>query len=105
MFYSENEKVLKNAIAKNKIVIDGIFFTKDLQNEPGSSLRPFELADKIKDSLKATSLKITVFDEKEIQKRNMGGLLAVGKGSSAKPRFIVIEYKPKTKISKMAIRK
>lgn len=99
VFYSENEKVLKNAIAKNKIVIDGIFFTKDLQNEPGSSLRPFELADRIRDSLKATSLKITVFDEKEIQKRNMGGLLAVGKGSSAKPRFIVIEYKPKTKTS------
>lgn len=29
----------------------------------------------------------------------MGGLLAVGQGSSAKPRFIVIEYKPKGKIS------
>lgn len=27
----------------------------------------------------------------------MGGLLAVGQGSNAKPRFIFIEYKPKQK--------
>jgi len=27
----------------------------------------------------------------------MGGLIAVGKGSDAKPRFIIIEYKPKNK--------
>ena len=40
-------------------------------------------------------MKVTVFDEKEIKKRNMGGLIAVGQGSDAKPRFIVIEYKPK----------
>jgi leucyl aminopeptidase len=97
VFYSENEKLLKSAMVKNKMVIDGIVFTKDLQNEPGSSLRPFELADRIKETLKAASLRVTIFDEKEIQKRNMGSLLAVGKGSSAKPRFIIIEYKPKLK--------
>jgi leucyl aminopeptidase len=39
-----------------------------------------------------------VFDEKEIKKRNMGGLLAVGNGSNAKPRFIIIEHKPKGKV-------
>lgn len=95
--HAENEKSLKSAIKKNKLIMEGIFFTKDLQNEPGSSLRPFELADRIKETLTKSGLKVTVFDEKEIQKRNMGGLLAVGKGSSAKPRFIVIEYKPKSK--------
>lgn len=97
IIYAENEKLVKSAIAKNKIVMEGIYFTKDLQNEPGSSLRPFELADKIKETLSKSGLKITVFDEKEIKKRNMGGLMAVGQGSSAKPRFIIIEYKPKSK--------
>ena len=94
--YVEDQKVLKTAIEKNKILIEGVFFTRDLQNEPASSLRPFELADRIKEKFDKSGLKVTVFDEKEIQKRNMGGLLAVGKGSSAKPRFITIEYKPKT---------
>ena len=97
--YADDEKVLKSAINKNNSVIDGIFFTKDLQNEPPSALRPFELADRIKENLSKHGMKVTVFDEKEIKKRNMGGLLAVGQGSNAKPRFIVIEYKPKNKKS------
>ena len=95
--YTENQKALKSAIAKNKILTEGVFFTRDLQNEPASSLRPFELAERIKEKFDKSGLKVTVFDEKEIKKRNMGGLLAVGKGSSAKPRFIIIEYKSKLK--------
>jgi len=98
ILYAENNRQLKSAIMKNKLLMDGMFFTKDLQNEPGSSLRPFELADRIKETLTKSGLKVTVFDEKEIKKRNMGGLLAVGQGSSAKPRFIMIEYKSKTKL-------
>jgi len=97
LIYAENEKAVKSAIEKNRILMEGIFFTKDLQNEPGSSLRPFELAARLKETLSKSGLKVTVFDEKEIKRRNMGGLLAVGQGSSAKPRFIIIEYKPKTK--------
>jgi len=99
MMYAKNEIALKSAIKKNNAVIEGIVFTKDLQNEPPSSLRPFELADRIKETLTKAGLKVTVFDEKEIKKRNMGALLAVGQGSIAKPRFIVIEYKPKAKVN------
>ena len=99
LIYAQNENLVKSAITKTNIVIEGMFFTKDLQNEPPSSLRPFELADKIKETLTKAGVNVTVFDEKEIKKRNMGGLLAVGQGSNAKPRFIVIEYKPKQKKS------
>ena len=98
LIYAEDQKLLKSAMIKNNVLIEGVFFTKDLQNEPPSSLRPFELADKIKEKLTKAGLKVAVFDEKEIKKRNMGGLLAVGQGSNAKPRFIVIEYKPKGKV-------
>lgn len=97
--YAENIKLVKSAIAKNSAVMEGIFFTKNLQNEPPSALRPIELAESIRDTLKGYGLKVTVFDEKEIKKRNMGALLAVGQGSNAKPRFIVIEYKPKVKVN------
>ena len=37
--------------------------------------------------------------KKKLKKEIWVALLAVGQGSSAKPRFIVIEYKPKGKIS------
>ena len=93
--YGDDVLLLKSAITKHNSLMDGLNYTKDLQNEPPSSLRPFELADSVKQNLSKIGMKVIVFDEKEIKKRNMGGLLAVGKGSSSKPRFIVIEYKPK----------
>jgi leucyl aminopeptidase len=38
-------------------------------------------------------VKVSVFDEKEIARRKMGGLLAVGSGSEHPPRFIVMRYR------------
>lgn len=95
LFYADNEKLLKTAIKNAKCVMAGVNFTKDLQNEPASSLRPFELSKKIKSKLSGEGISVTVFDEPEIKRRKMGGLLAVGKGSSSKPKFIVLKYKPK----------
>ena len=93
--YADDEKLVKSAIVKHNSLMEGVNYTKDLQNEPPSSLRPFELAESVKQNLSKHGMKVTIFDEKEIKKRNMGGLLAVGKGSDSKPRFVVIEYKPK----------
>ena len=39
-------------------------------------------------------LSCTVFDEKQLAAKGMGGILAVGSGSENKPRFIVLEYSP-----------
>jgi leucyl aminopeptidase len=91
-FYSEDERKLKSAIVKSLNVIDGVNFAKDLQNEPSNVLTPSELASRISFKLKDAGIKVRVFDEKEIKKRKMGGVLAVGKGSVNPPRFIVLEY-------------
>ncbi len=91
-FYSEDNKKLKNALLRAKIVMNGVYFTKDLQNEPAVNLTPDIFAKKISESLKKSGAKVKVFNEKEIKKMKMGGLLAVGSGSDNPPRFIVIEY-------------
>ncbi|HKI79062.1 MAG TPA: leucyl aminopeptidase [Ignavibacteriaceae bacterium] len=91
-FYASNSKKLNSALSVSKNVIDGINFTKELQNEPGNVITPNELSLRIKTKFKNTGVKITVFNEKEIQKRKMGGLLAVGMGSSNPPRFIILQY-------------
>jgi leucyl aminopeptidase len=90
--------------------MNGVNFTKDLQNEPANSLLPSDLAKILKARLTNAGVKVTVFDEKEIKKRKMGGLLAVGQGSANKPRFIILEYKPlikakerKKKLKKIAL--
>lgn len=97
LFYADNEKLLKSAISRTNILMSGVNFTRDLQNEPGSALRPSDIAARVKTKLTGAGVRVTVFDEKEIIKRKMGGLLAVGKGSSNKPRFIILHYKPTAK--------
>jgi len=92
-FYAENQKKLNKAINTAIMVMDGVNFAKDLQNEPGSVLTPEVFARKMKETLPVLGVKVTVFDEKEIKKRKMGGLLAVGSGSANPPRFIILEYK------------
>ena len=101
----QNKSIAEKAAASARIIMDGVNFTRDLQNEPSANLTPAELALRIKKQLGKEKIKITVFDEKEIKKRKMGGVLAVGSGSSNPPRFIVIEYKPasKTKLKKIVL--
>lgn len=99
-FYSENEKKIKNAINSANIVMNAVYFVRDLQNEPSNELTPELLAKRISSEAKKYGIKVTVFDEREIAKRKMGGLIAVGKGSVNKPRFVILEYKPALKTGK-----
>ena len=102
-FIAGNDRKLKAALVKASCVIEGFNFTKELQNEPSIVLTPAELALRVSSKLKKAGVKVTIFNEKEIKKRKMGGLLAVGMGSTNPPRFIVLEYngiKGKTNKSK-----
>lgn len=91
-FYTDDERKLKSAISKSLNVIEGVSFAKDLQNEPSNVLTPAELASRISITLKSAGINVKVFDEKEIKRRKMGAVLAVGKGSANPPRFIILEY-------------
>jgi leucyl aminopeptidase len=70
---------------------------RDLVNEPGSVVYPEVLANLAKDLSKAHSLKVTVLDEKALEKGGYQGLISVGKGSIHPPRLITLEYKPAKK--------
>ena len=67
---------------------------------PANNLTPELLANKIVTEVRQYGIKSTVFGEREIKKRKMGGLIAIGQGSANKPRFIVLEYKPTLKSKK-----
>jgi leucyl aminopeptidase len=103
LFYADNGKKLKSALSKAENVMQGVNFAKDLQNEPGIKLTPAELAKRVKSNLGKEGVKIKIYDEEEITKRKMGGLLAVGMGSDNPPRFIIMEYKGNAKSGKKII--
>ncbi|MDP4175013.1 MAG: leucyl aminopeptidase [Bacteroidota bacterium] len=89
-----DKKNLGKAISEAQAVIDGVLLARDLANEPSSVLYPSELAKRAKKNLSAEGIKVKIFDENEIQKKNLGGVIAVGKGSDNPPRFIIFHYKP-----------
>lgn len=99
-FYSENEKKLKSALKTAQNLISSVNLTRDLQNEPANNLTPELFANRIVSEVRPLGIKATVFGIKEIQKRKMGGLIAIGQGSINKPRFIVLEYQPSLKSKK-----
>ncbi len=102
-FYADDGKKLNSAVNKTLNLMESVNFSKDLQNEPSNVLVPNALAKKISSTLKVSGIKVRVFDEKEIKKRKMGGVLAVGGGSSNPPRFIVIEYNGVNKKNKKLV--
>ncbi len=83
---------LKSVIKRVQIIVEGVFFARDLQNEPSNYLYPEELAKKAKALESLGNCKVKVFNEKKLESLGMGGILSVGKGSIHPPRLIIMEY-------------
>ena len=74
-------------------------FARTIANRPGNVLNPSVLAAEAKKiASKTDNLTCTVFDEKELTAKKMGGILAIGSGSVNKPRMIILKYTPKKKL-------
>lgn len=99
LFYADDLKKLKSAVSKAANIMQGVELARNLQNEPANALTPQKLAQQLKD-LQEYGIRVRVFNENDIRKMKMGGLIAVGQGSINKPRFIVMEYKPISKKNK-----
>ncbi|MEI8103822.1 MAG: leucyl aminopeptidase [Candidatus Moraniibacteriota bacterium] len=65
---------------------------RHLANLPGGDVVPKTLADEAKRAAKDTAIKVTILEEAAMEKLGMGGVLGVGKGSSEKSKFIIMEY-------------
>jgi leucyl aminopeptidase len=75
-------------------VLDAVYKTRDLINEPASNLNAEQLAAEIENMGKEAGFKVEVLNKKKIEALKMGGLLAVNMGSIDPPTFSILEYKP-----------
>ena len=76
-------------------IIDSVYLTRDLINQPFSHLTANDLANEAKKIGNIHNIKVDVFNKKKIESLKMGGLLAVNKGSLDDPTFTIMEWKPK----------
>jgi leucyl aminopeptidase len=75
-------------------LIDAVYKTRDLINEPASFLTSVQLAKEIEKMGEEAGFKVEVLNKKKIEALKMGGLLAVNLGSIDPPTFSILEYKP-----------
>jgi len=95
--------ISKEMINELQNIIDSVYLTRDLVNEPFSHLTAIDLANEAKKAGKNNNFKVDVFNKKKIESLKMGGLLAVNKGSLDDPTFIIMEWKPKNAKNKQPI--
>ncbi len=88
-------KRVKQIESEARALSAGVRTVRDLGNAPANVITPTRLAERAEEVAKAVGVKCTVYGRKEIERMNMGGLLAVNRGSAEEPRFIVLEYSPR----------
>lgn len=79
-------------------------FARNLINQPPNYLNTRMLAKNAKEVASKCKLKYKIFDRKQLEKMNMGQIIAVGKGSEVGPNLSVLEYEgDKNKKHKIAL--
>ena len=83
---------LEGALAEQRTIAEAVLWAREVANLPADTATPARLADEAQRLGKELSLKVTVFDERQLAEMGCGGLLAVGGGSAHPPRMIVLEH-------------
>ncbi len=88
---SKEEKKNSKIFDEIKNLAQGVFTARDLVWQPPNILYPSTFAEECK-KLKNIGLKVTVYNEQQLNKMGMSALLAVGRGSRKDRRVVVMEW-------------
>jgi len=72
-------------------VAEGVFFTRDLVNEPANVLTTFDFAARLA-AMQELGLEVEILEEEELTKLGMGALLGVGQGSESPSKVVVMQW-------------
>ena len=70
----------------------GVFFTRDLVNEPANILTTNDFAEKLT-AMRDLGLAVTVLEEADLETLGMRALLGVGQGSDSPTKVVIMEWK------------
>lgn len=88
----EDRAAAERGARDGSILADAVLLCRDLANEPGNLMTPSILAGHAEKVAAEHGLDIMVWGRKEIYEHQMGGIIAVSKGSEEDPRFVVMKY-------------
>ncbi|MXS85020.1 leucyl aminopeptidase [Nitrosomonas sp. HPC101] len=93
----------KKALQQGVAIARGINVTKDLGNLAPNICTPTYLAEQAGEMARTYSLKLSVLEEKDMEKLGMGALLAVARGSHQPAKLIVMEYRGRKSTKKPVV--
>ncbi|MBN1092330.1 leucyl aminopeptidase [Blastococcus sp. TML/M2B] len=93
----------EKALRRSRAVADAVALVRDLVNTPPNDLYPAELAARGAAAGKKHGLSSEILDEDELAAGGYGGILAVGSGSTRKPRLLRLTYRGKGARTKIAL--
>ena len=85
----------KDVFVEAQIIVESVLLARDLVNTPSSHLYPESYSVIASNEASKHGLQTTILDEKQLADQGFGGILAVGNGSSRKPRLLRIDWKPR----------
>jgi leucyl aminopeptidase len=82
----------ERALTRVRAVADAVALVRDLVNTPPNDLYPAELATRGASAGEKAGLAAEILDEQALAEGGYGGILAVGGGSTRKPRLLRLTY-------------
>jgi leucyl aminopeptidase len=96
------EKSTAATLQRTQAIADAVNLARGWVNAPPGDLTPPLFADDIVAHAKDASLKVSVLDETQLERRGYGGLIGVGRGSAHPPRLVTLTYKPGKPVAHLA---
>jgi len=87
---NKNKITVQNEL-RFKAIEEGTFFARDLVSEPPNVLNPKEYTNRLL-KLRKFGIKVTVYNESQMQKLGMHSLLGVGRGSINESFLVTLEW-------------
>ena len=84
-------EAVREAAGPIEAVARGVFFARDLVNEPANVLTTTEFATRL-EALREVGLEVEVLDEAKLEELGMRALLGVGQGSASPSKVVVMRW-------------
>jgi len=98
-----NNELVDSEIENLSVVTESVYTARTLVNEPLSFLNTEQMVDEVRTLSNESGFKLEVLEKRQIESLKMGGVLAVNKGSSAPPRFLILTWEPENAKNKQPI--
>lgn len=89
-----HDRAPEAAIAEFNALVEAVFLTRTLVNEPSSHFDTLKLAEAAREAGRTYGFDVEVLGREKLETLKMGGLLAVSQASSVPPQFCILEWRP-----------